>query len=225
MDKQARQILVIPLASQTFRQDVLHFDSFYTGLPNPRADFPWICALRQAVCHGVWCPSKYELSYWSTFWRCSSYKGWPHFPLMEVLYCLVRFLWLDNLQDHFSLTLMLSQNCLNLIIFWASALQANFFKVSGGQEKNTQMHIHMCASTHSLAGQHHCTSAVSMETRIKYWIMEIRDSCNKHFLSWTRLFSFIFSVCVCLHGFLKDYGFYFVLLVLFLLYAKKDPQQ
>lgn len=44
--------------------------------------------------------------------------------------------------------------------------------------------------------------------------MEIRDSSNKYFLSWTRLFSFICSVCLCLHGFLKDCGFCFVLLLL-----------
>lgn len=51
--------------------------------------------------------------------------------------------------------------------------------------------------------------------------MEIRDSSNKYFLSWTRLFSSIFSVCLCLHGFLKGSGFYFVLLVLFSSYSQR----
>lgn len=88
--------------------------------------------------------------------------GWPS-PLMQVLYCLMRFICLENLQDDFSLTLMLSQNYLHLMIPRISTLLANLFEVFEGQEKN--VHTHVCI--HSLAGQHHCTSAVSMETRLK----------------------------------------------------------
>lgn len=52
-------------------------------------------------------------------------------------------------------------------VFRTSALLAGLFKVAGGQEKNSQRCRSMYASTCSLAGQHHCTCAVSMETRIK----------------------------------------------------------
>lgn len=72
--------------------------------------------------------------------------GWPS-PLMQVLYCLMRFICLENLQDDFSLTLMLLQNYLHLMILRISTLLANLFEVFEGQEKNTQMYIHMCAFT------------------------------------------------------------------------------